>query len=338
MNATVPTRLSPRTGPVLRVLSLFALLFALLPGSGQAAPQVVVSVKPVHDLVMGVTEGVTAPVLLVPGGASPHDYALRPSEMRALQQARVVIWVGPELENFLVRPLAGLGAEVQRITLMKDAELVLHPVREGGIWDSHGHDHGGHSHGHSHSHGHGHSHNHAANNHAQAEPDAHVWLSPENARRIVAHVADALAELDPDHAAAYAANRDRMLARLERLDEELRALLAPVREAPFIVFHDAYQYFERHYGLTPAGSITVDPSRAPGARRIQEIRQRVSQSEAICVFSEPQFRPAIVATVIEGTQARTGVLDPLGADLLSGPDAYEQLLRNLANSLVECLS
>ncbi|ACL73825.1 periplasmic solute binding protein [Thioalkalivibrio sulfidiphilus HL-EbGr7] len=332
MPAIRQRKLTSHPGLFLAVLSLFALLL----GNVQAAPQVVVSIKPVHDLVTGVTEGVTAPVLLVPGGASPHDYALRPSEMRALQQARVVIWTGPELENFLVRPLAGLGSEVQRVTLLKDADLVQHPVREGGIWDSHGHGHGDHNHAHSHSHNHGHSH--AAHNHAHAEPDAHVWLSPENARRIVTHVAGVLAAVDPDNAAAYGANRDRMLARLDQLDEELRARLAPVREAPFIVFHDAYQYFERHYGLTPAGSITVDPSRAPGARRIQEIRQRVSQSEALCVFSEPQFRPAIVATVIEGTQARTGVLDPLGADLPSGPEGYEALLRNLAQSLVECLS
>ncbi|WP_018955090.1 zinc ABC transporter substrate-binding protein ZnuA [Thioalkalivibrio sulfidiphilus] len=335
MPAIRQRKLTFHPGLFLAVLTLFALLL----GSAQAAPQVVVSIKPVHDLVTGVTEGVTEPVLLVPGGASPHDYALRPSEMRALQQARVVIWVGPELETFLQRPLAGLNPGIHRITLIEDVELVLHPVREGGIWDVHDH---GHEHNHGHSHGHDHrhehDHHHHSGHHHHGAHDAHVWLSPENARRIVTHVAGVLAELDSDNAAAYEANRDRMLARLEQLDEELRARLAPVREAPFIVFHDAYQYFERHYGLTPAGSITVDPSRAPGARRIQEIRQRVGQSEALCVFSEPQFRPAIVATVIEGTQARTGVLDPLGADLPSGPEGYEALLRNLAQSLVECLS
>jgi zinc transport system substrate-binding protein len=329
------TRLTPRRMRVLCALALAALVLA---GAAWAAPPVVVSIKPLHDLVTGVTEGVSEPALLVPGGASPHDYALRPSEMRSLQHAGVIIWVGPELENFLVRPLAGLAPEIRRINLLHDAGLILHPVREGGIWDTHdhGHDHDG---GHDHGHGHGHEeHAHAtAHGRDHDEADAHVWLSPENARRIVRHVAAELAALDPDNAPAYESNRDRMLERLERLDREIRELLAPVRDRPFIVFHDAYQYFERHYGLTPAGSITVDPSRAPGARRVREIRQRVQASEALCIFSEPQFRPAIVATVTEGTDARTGVLDPVGVGLPPGPEGYESLLRNMAESLVTCL-
>lgn len=323
------------TLPRIIVLCAFALLILTQAGHAQSAPRIVVSIKPLHDLVTGVTEGVTAPVLLVPGGASPHDYALRPSEMRNLQNARAVIWVGTELENFLVRPLSGLDADTRRITLLEDADLILHPLREGGVWDTHDHDHG-----HEHSHGdHGHTtgHHHDAHAHTREGIDAHVWLSPENARRIVRHVAGVLADMDPQNAAAYHANRDRVLQRLDRLDGEIRELLVPVRQRAFIVFHDAYQYFENHYGLTPAGSITVDPSRAPGARRIQEIRQRVLASDALCIFSEPQFRPAIVVTVTEGTRARSGVLDPLGIDLPSGPEGYEKLLRNLAQSLVECL-
>jgi zinc transport system substrate-binding protein len=339
----VPTSRVKRLPPPLSLV--LCLGFLLLPVSlalGQEPVRVAVSVKPIHDLVLGVTVGVSEPALLVPGGASPHDHALRPSDMRNLQQARVVIWVGPELENFLVRPLAGLSGEVHRIALLADAGLVLHPVREGGIWDAHDHDHGHENrHGHSHAghrkqnHGHGHDHEHG---HDHGEADAHVWLSPENARRIVRHVAARLAELDPPNAAAYRANSERMVERLDRLDTDIDRRLDGVRDRPFIVFHDAYQYFERHFRLTPAGSITVDPSRPPGARRVQEIRHRVAESDALCVFSEPQFRPAIVTTVTEGTRARTGVLDPLGADLPSGPDGYEQLLRNLADSLAECLS
>ncbi|MCG5501018.1 zinc ABC transporter substrate-binding protein, partial [Ectothiorhodospira lacustris] len=164
------------------------------------------------------------------------------------------------------------------------------------------------------------------------------WLSPENATRIVRHVAGVLADEDPDHAVRYEENRDRILARLGALDAELQARLTPVRGHPFIVFHDAYQYFERHYGLTPAGSVTVDPSRPAGARRVQEIRQRIQETDAICVFSEPQFRPAIVETLIDGTGARTGVLDPLGAELPAGVESYYRLLENLGQSLVSCLT
>ncbi|EHQ51558.1 periplasmic solute binding protein [Ectothiorhodospira sp. PHS-1] len=308
-------------------------LVMLLPTVLQAAPRVVVSIPPIHNLVSGIMEGVAEPVLLVPGGASPHDYALRPSDMRHLQSAQVVIWVGRDLEGFLERPLARLPESVTKVTLLKDAHLVRHELREGGIWDRHDHGHGhDHNHGHSHSHSHSHGHDH------HHDVDSHVWLSPENAARIVRHVADVLADKDPDHADRYGENRDRILARLETLDATLQARLEPVRGRPFIVLHDAYQYFERHYGLTPAGSVTVDPARPAGARRIQEIRQRIQDSDAICVFSEPQFRPAIVETLIDGTGARTGVLDPLGADLPAGVGSYFQLLENLGQSLVDCLS
>jgi zinc transport system substrate-binding protein len=332
----MPRRRPSRLTPLSRLVVCLWVLFLAMPAAqSREPPRVVVSVKPVHDLVMGVTRGISEPALLVPGGASPHDHALRPSGMRSLQEAHVVIWVGPELENFLVRPLSGLPAEVQRITLLHDAGLVTYPVREGGIWDAHDHDHGhGHDHGHDGVHRHDHD---PAHGNDHGEPDAHAWLSPENARRIVRHVAEKLAERDPGNADVYQDNLENMLKRLDRLEQDLAQRLEPVRERPFIVFHDAYQYFERHFGLTPAGSITVDPSRAPGARRVQEIRQRLAEADALCVFSEPQFRPGIVATVTEGTRARTGTLDPLGADLPSGPEGYEQLLRNLADSLVECL-
>jgi zinc transport system substrate-binding protein len=325
----MPRWCAPRLTPLSRlVLCLWVLVLAMSAARAQEPPRVVVSIKPVHDLVMGVTREISEPVLLVPGGASPHDHALRPSGMRSLQEAQIVIWVGPELENFLVRPLSGLSRDVHHIALLHDVDLVTYPVRSGGIWESHDHDRG---HGHE-----GHDHQ-PAHGDDRDGPDAHAWLSPENARRIVRHVAEVLAHRDPGNAGAYRDNLQHMLARLDNLEQDLAQSLAPVRGLPFIVFHDAYQYFERHFGLTPAGSITMDPSRAPGARRVQEIRQRVADADAMCVFSEPQFRPAILATVTEGTRARTGILDPLGADLSSGPEGYEQLLRNMADSLVECL-
>lgn len=321
--ATPHRRAPRRVAPGLLALCLLAVL--QLPWAVQAGspPSIAASIKPVHDLLMGLVKGVTEPALLIPPGASPHDYALRPSDMRSLQRARLVVWIGPELENFLIRPLAGLPDGTRRITLLHDADLVIHRVRQGGVWDDH-------DHGHDHDHDRGHD-------HAGEAPDAHVWLSPENARRIVRHMAAELSALDPDNSDSYRANRDTMLERIDRLEGELAQMLEPVRQRPYIVFHDGYQYFERHFGLTPAGSITLDPSRPPGARRVQDIRRRVQNTGALCVFSEPQFRPAIVSTVIEGTEARTGTLDPIGAHLPSGPEGYEQLLRNLARDLVECL-
>ncbi|SFM43692.1 zinc transport system substrate-binding protein [Ectothiorhodospira mobilis] len=309
-----------------RASRLLILILALITwGSAAAAPQVVTSIAPIHNLVHGVMEGVAEPVRLVPPGASPHTYRLRPSDMRRLHEADVVVWIGPEMETFLVRPLATAPQDLVRVSLMEDADLIVHPRREGGLWEHRAH-------------GDGDARGHDDPGHDHRDVDTHVWLSPENAARITRHVAAVLARTDPDNAQRYRANRERILAELQALDAQIAKRLAPVRERPFIVFHDAYQYFERHYDLHPAGSITLDPSRSVGARRIHEIRERIRGAGALCVFVEPQFEPDLVHTLVEGTDARTGVLDPLGAELPPGVESYYRLLRDLADHLVDCLS
>lgn len=165
----------------------------------------------------------------------------------------------------------------------------------------------------------------------------HVWLDPGNAIAIVEATVAALGAVDPDQAALYAGNGKAMVAQIKALDDELRTALAPVKDQPYVVFHDGYRYFEAHYGLNAVGSITVSPDRAPGAKRLSEIRDKIADLGALCVFSEPQFEPALVATVIEGTEARTGVLDPLGAGVAAGPGAYQAMMRDLAAGLTGCL-
>jgi len=165
----------------------------------------------------------------------------------------------------------------------------------------------------------------------------HFWLDPENAKLMVAHIAQTLSAADPDNAAAYAANAEAEAARLDALSAELTATLAPVADKPFIVFHDAYQYFENRFGLTVAGTVTVSPEAMPGAARIDELRAKVGELGATCVFAEPNFEPAIVRTIVEGTEAKAGTLDPEGSALTEGPNLYPELLRSLANGLVECL-
>ena len=315
-------------------------------GGALAKPSVVVSVAPVHALVAGVMDGVAEPKLLVSGGASPHTYQLRPSDARALDGADVVVWVGEGLETFLVKPIEALGQGARAVELSEDADLVLLPNREGGAWESE--DAGGekpdHKHGHDkHGHGHkahaGHDHGKAAHaGHDHGAEDMHVWLDPANARRIVRHVAGVLSEVDPANGVAYAANADRTVTRIDALDAELRSTLAPVQKAPYIVFHDAYQYLERHYGLNAVGSVTISADQVPGARRLREIRRKIADTGARCVFSEPQFSPSLVATVTEGTKARTAQLDPLGATLEPGADLYEAMMRGLADSLRTCLA
>jgi len=285
-----------------------------------AAPKVAVSINPVHSLVAAVMEGVGEPALLVRGAASPHTYALRPSDARLIEEAAVIVRVGRNLEGFLDKPLAALAAGTRVVTLMDDAGLRLHPARAGGAWERPGH------------HGDGHGHDHAHGD------DPHVWLDPGNAVRIVAHVAGALRAADPANAAAYARNEAAAVARLRALDAEIAAGLAPVRATPYAVFHDAYQYLERHYGLNAVGSVVVSPEQRPSAKRLRALRERITRLGARCVFAEPVFQPALVATVAEGTPARTAVLDPEGATIPPGPEAYFTLMRGLRESLVGCLS
>lgn len=278
-------------------------------------PRVVVSIKPLHSLVAGVMQGVGEPQLLLQGGGSPHGYVLRPSEARLLNEAQLIVWVGHQLESFLKKPLATLGGKARQLELAAELESLLLPVRAGGNWEAD-----------THNPGHGHE--------AHGQQDQHLWLDPLLAKQIVARTAVALAAIDPAHQSQYQDNAARLQQRLDQLHEQLKSRLAPVRKIPYVVFHDAYQYFESAYELSAVGSLTIDPERKPGAKRIREIRQRIQTLQARCVFSEPQFEPRLVTTVTEGSDARSGVLDPIGAALPAGPEAYFLLLNALADNLV----
>jgi zinc transport system substrate-binding protein len=173
--------------------------------------------------------------------------------------------------------------------------------------------------------------------HAHGETDMHVWLDPGNAKALAEAIANTLADADPDHGAIYRANAERLRQRLDELDRSLEDRLASVADRPYVVFHDAYQYFEHRYGVKAVGAITINPTVRPSAQRLREIHARLEQLDAACVFAEPQFEPTLVETLIEGTSAKRGVLDPLGAAADAGPNHYFQLLNGLADSLVDCL-
>jgi len=299
-----------------RLLALAALLATAAPAD--AALRVVTSFGPVQSVVAGVMDGVGAPEVLVKGGASPHAYAMRPSEARLLEFAQIVFWVGPEYETFLVRPLANLAGRARTVALSRLPGAMKLDARDGGIWEEDGH-------------GHGHS-------HAKKAGDGHLFLDPRNMMLLAQAAANELARLDPPNAQRYADNATKTVAMLDALDRELAGTLRPLAGKPFIVFHDALQYLEARYGLTPAGSITVSPERKPGARRIQQLRERIRRAGAICVFAEPQFEPSLVRTVVEATDARTGTLDYVGTGVPPGPDFYPTVMRGLAISLAACLS
>jgi zinc transport system substrate-binding protein len=313
-----------------RVLLALAAAPLLPAAASAAAPEVVVSIKPVHSLVAGVMQGVGEPALLLSGTGSPHDYSLRPSDARRLADADLVFWVGEGLETFLVRSLDALAGDARAVALSAAPGVTLLPARAGGVWPTHGHDEHQDEHAAEHEGEPGHEAEHGGH-------DMHLWLDPQNARAMVGAIVAALAQADPRQAALYRDNGRRIDERLVAEDARLREALAPVADRPFVVFHDAYQYFAARYGLAEVGSITVDPQRRPGARRLSAIRARLQALGAACVFAEPQFEPALVDTVIEGSSARKGVLDPLGAALAAGPDQYFALLDGLAAALVACL-
>lgn len=310
--------LGARRLAALSLVTVAILTAGLTPGAAAAEPQVAVSIKPLQSLVAGVMAGIGEPSLIVHGAGSPHTYAIRPSEARDLNHADVVFWIGPAYETFLVKPIAGLGA---RAVAMLDAPgLQILAAREGGAWDSHQ----------------------AAaqqiNLTAAQDADPHVYLDPVNAQAMVRTIAATLTDIDPPHAARYQANARGVTERLQALDAEISRQLAPVRTVPFVVFHDGYQYLEHRYALAAVGSVVVTPERPPGARRLAEIRDKIKALHAACVFAEPQFDSALVRTVVDGTPARIGVLDELGANIAPGPDAYGLIMRGLARSLVSCLS
>lgn len=310
---------------------LLATLLVTQPARGQEAPAVTVSVKPLHSLVAAVMQGVGEPKLIVGGTASPHTYNLKPSNAADIESARVVFWLGPNFEQFLEKPLESLAGNAKVVALEDAPGVTKLPFREGGAFEAHEDEHEAHADGEAEA---GHDHDHG---HEEAGFDLHFWLDPQNASAMVEAIRDSLIEADPAHADQYRANALAVDANLEALDRELAAQLAPVKDKPFIVFHDAYQYFEKRYGLKVAGSITVSPENPPGAARISEIHDKIASLSATCVFAEPQFEDKLITVVTEGTSAKFGRLDPEGGALTEGPDLYFTLMRNLATAITDCL-
>lgn len=301
-------------------LALVASTMLFAPKMALAAPDVVVSIKPIHSLVASIMEGVAEPGLILKGAGSPHTYQMKPSDADALQNATLVFWIGPEFERFMEKPMESLGDKAKVVELEKAAGLTLLPTRESGTFEKHA-DEEEHADGEEHE-----------------EHDLHLWLSTANAKAMAAEITSALAAADPANASTYHQNLAKLDTRLDALAAEITTTVAPVKDKPFIVFHDAYQYFEKEFGVNVAGSITVTPENMPGAARISEIHEKLKTLGASCVFAEPQFEPKLIDVVLEGTQSKTGTLDPEAATLAEGPDLYFNLMRGLAGSLKDCLS
>jgi zinc transport system substrate-binding protein len=253
-------------------------------------------------------QGVAEPELLIPAQASPHDWSLRPSQRHALQDADLIIWVGTSLETFMPHLLQGTPDSVHDLELSSLPGLEL--IRK----EQH------------------------HNGHEETGIDPHIWLDPKQAAIMANGIARKLSEIDPEHAGRYQENLKSLLVRLDRLDQELQKATVPVQSRAFVVYHDAYGYFIRRYGLRQVGQVTLSAHQQPGARHLRELRKKLVEDSVTCLFTEPQFQPAIVSNLIEGTDVRLAELDPIGSGLKAGPGAYFQLMRKLSGSLTGCLA
>ena len=319
---------------MIRVVWWVAVLQLMCAGAAQAELRVVVTVKPLHSLVAGVMKGIATPHLIVKGAANPHAYALKPSDAAALQNADLIVRVGSSFERFLEPVLKSGGASAQVVSLGEIDGLRRLAIRTGAAWGGghHGTGHGGAGHDGVRHDGAGHDHN---LSHDQFDP--HLWLAPQNALGVVDEVAQTLARLAPDKRLELARNAADMAARIKAMERAVAGELAPLKGQPFMVFHDAYQYFESAFGLSAVGAVSLGEGRLPGAKRVRQLRRAIVRRNVVCVFTEPQFKPKIVDTVIEGTTVRRGVLDAIGADIEAGPDAYLVLMRRNAKAAVACL-
>jgi zinc transport system substrate-binding protein len=301
-------------------------------------PRVLATIAPIHSLAAAVMKGVGVPELLVEGTFSEHTYTLKPSDARKLNEAQIIVRVAPNLETFLNKSLESLPKAARVINLVTAPGMVLWPVRVGGDFEPHDHFKlNEHKEGRGHDHGNG---EHGGHEHATPDefPDPHIWLDPRNAARIADAISASLIELDPAHTERYKNNTETLKARLAALDASLSAELSSLRNKPYVVFHDAYQYFEKRYGLNPVGSISLSSAQPPGAGHMKKLRQKIQNLKAVCVFTEPQFDARLANALIEGTNAKTAVLDGIGANLATGPELYFDLERQLAQSLKSCVA
>ena len=325
MRASLLARLHARTlGRFLAGLLGGALALGA-PAAG-AVPKVATDILPVQSIVAAVMEGLGEPAVILPPGADPHGYALRPSDARSLSDADLVVWVGPDLTPWLADPIASLASKAVKLELEDAPGIEVLPVRANGVFEPDAHDHG-------------HGADEAEHDHGPAASrDGHLWLDPANAAAAARDVAAALGRLDPGNATAYDANAARFAEAMAALTAEVEAEVAPLRGRPYLVFHDAYQYFQHAFALPAAGSVALQDGVDPGPARVARIRERVTTGGVVCAFTEPEFSPKLRATITEGTDLRTGTLDHLGAGIAPGPALYPALIRGLAADLAACLA
>ncbi len=329
------------------IISIISTLFYF--SALKAEIKVVTSIKPIHSLVSYIMEGVGSPDLIVDGYNSPHGFSLKPSHAKMLQEADIVIYVGEGLEEFLEKPLKSLAQNAVKFELLKQSGMKKLKFRERNIFEGHD-DHDDHGHGkkkkddHDDHDDHDHDkkakkedhddHGHDDHGHGHGEFDPHIWLDPMNAKIIIKKVTNQLSKLDKDNSSTYKSNSKKALKEIDNLIKQVKSDIN--KDAKVVVFHDAYQYFEKRFDVNIIGALTVNTDVLPGAEQLAEIREVIEHEKVTCVLSEPQFNPDIVKTIANDTNINMGVLDPLGAKLDKGKTLYFNLISNISSSLKNC--
>ena len=306
---------------------IISLLICFSETNADSNLNVVVSIKPFHSLVSGVMLGVARPELLLKGNFSPHTYSLKPSDAKKLQYADFVFWGGEALEGFLAKPIISLSKNAEVVSILEINGLKLRSFRaESHIGKSENFE--------------SHSHNMPKNQVAElkAALDPHIWLDPENAKVITQKTVQILSDFDPENAQKFQKNGEKIIVRLNELDQQISSEMSEISDRTYLVLHDAYQYFESRYQLKSAGSITLQLEHFLSVRRLKKVQKMIKTSNVRCIFTEPQYSQKLVNTLIKDTSVKKGILDPIGADILPGPELYFDLMKNLSISLKSCLN
>ena len=315
------------------LISILSILTLFTPANAEI--KVVASIKPIHSLASYLMDGVGKPDLIVDGYASPHGFAMKPSHAKMLQNADLIFWVGEDLESFLEKPLSSIAKKAEKIELMEIKGLQVLKFRERNIFDEHD-DHDDHDdHGHKKKDDHDDHDDHDGHEgHAHGEFDPHIWLDPINAKVILFEMSKHLIENDAKNESVYRANLSKAYKEIDKLTNDVKAELN--QSVASIVFHDAYQYFEKRFNVNILGAFTVNTDVLPGAEQLSEIREVIEHDKVACVFSEPQFNPDIIKAVAKDMNIKTGIVDPLGATLTPGKSLYFDLIKNMSKAFKGC--
>ena len=317
---------------VISIIALFSFI-----ATAKAEIKVVTSIKPIHSLASYIMDGVGSPDVIVDGYSSPHSFQLKPSHAKMLENADIIFWIGEGLENFLEKPLDTISKKAKKIEFLEVKGINKLKFREKNIFDDHDHDEHKHEedeHKHEEDEHDEHDEHDGHDDHGHGEYDPHIWLDPENAKLMVKVITKELSELDSKNASIYEKNSKKALSDLDKLIKKVKK--DTNKDLRFVAFHDAYHYYEDRFGINLLGALTVNPDVLPGAEQLAEIREVIEHEKVNCIFSEPQFNPDIIKSIAKDTGIKTGVLDPLGANLDKGKNLYFDLIKNISTSFKGC--